>query len=151
MKKTFTMILMAATATLLWSGLQLLPNAWIQALFCRIPLEVSAWWFDAPLNRETFTYRIGKITFEMARSCAGEGFFSLCTALLLWRRFKWCWCAFPLTIALNSLRAILTANLTLSLRGWQFESLAHLTAGAATFIGSLYLVWIFTERSCHGR
>jgi exosortase/archaeosortase family protein len=151
MKKPFTFIWMAATASLLWSGLQFLPDAWIQQVFCRVPLEVTAWWFDAPIDRAEFTYRVGRITFEMARSCAGDSFFSLCAAILLWRSLKWSWVALPLTLVLNTLRAILTATLTLKLRDCPFESLAHLTAGAATFMGALYLVWILTEKRRHGR
>jgi hypothetical protein len=131
--------------------LQLLPDAIILPLFCRPPATLAAWWFQVPLEAHTLTYIVDGITFEMARSCSAERFFAIATALLIWRAPKWCWGAFPLTLVLNSLRAILTATLTLIFHGWRFEGLVHLTAGALLFISTLYLLWILTERHHHVR
>lgn len=137
------------TAIVLHTGLQLLPDAWAIPCFCRVPATCSAFWFQTTLNTETLTYIVDGISFEMARSCSGEGFFSIAFSLLLWRKPKWCWAAFPLTLILNTLRAILTATLTLTLHDSRFESIAHLTAGASIFIGTLYLLWFLTGTSRH--
>lgn len=137
------------TAIVLHTGLQLLPDAWALPLFCRVPATCSTFWFQTTLNTETLTYIVDGISFEMARSCSGEGFFSIAFSLLLWRKPKWCWAAFPLTLILNTLRAILTATLTLTLHGSRFESIVHLIAGASIFIGTLYLLWFLTNKPRH--
>jgi hypothetical protein len=143
-------IAIIATAIAIHLLLFTLPDTLILPLFCRTPATVAAWWFHVPLDIHTLTYTVNGITFEMARSCSAENFFAIATALLIWRAPKWCWGALPLTLILNSLRAILTATLTLACRGWRFEGLVHLTAGATLFIGTLYLLWILTERHPHG-
>ncbi len=135
-----------ATAIAMKLLLQFLPDAFILPLFCRVPATLAAWWFHVPLETATLTYVVDGITFEMARSCSAENFFAICLSLLIWRAPKWCWGAFPLTLLLNSLRAILTATLTLVFHGWRFEGLVHLTAGASLFMGTLYLLWTLTER-----
>lgn len=140
---------MIATAVVLHLILQALPDAFVLPLFCRIPATVAAWWFHVPLELSTLTYKVQGITFEMARSCSAESFFALATALLLWRCPKWSWATLPLTLILNSLRAILTATLTLTFHGTRWDALVHLVAGASLFIGTLYLLWILTESHRH--
>lgn len=137
------------TAMAIHCGLQWMPDAWMMPLFCRLPATCAAFWFGVPLDPTSLTYVVNDVPFEMARSCSGEGFFSIAFSLLLWRKPKWCWAAFPLTLILNSLRAILTATLTLTLHGSRFESLVHLTAGAVIFICTLYLLWFLTGTSHH--
>lgn len=138
-----------ATAVAIKSLLLLCPDVWILPLFCRVPASLAAWWFHTSLDPNTLTYEVDGVLFEMARSCSAENFFAICFTLLIWRAPKWCVIAFPLTLLLNSLRAILTATLTLAFHGWRFEGLVHLTAGASLFMGTLYLLWILTERKRH--
>lgn len=137
------------TAIALHILLKTLPDNVMLPLFCRVPAEAAALWFNAPLSLPSLTYTVNDLTFQMARSCSGETFFSIAFAILLWRRPCWSLAAYPLTLFLNSLRAILTATLTLHLHGWRFEGLAHLVAGATLFIGTLYLLWALTERTHH--
>lgn len=149
MTRSLSLLGFILTAIVLHAGLQLLPDTWALPCFCRVPATCSAIWFQTTLNTETLTYIVDGISFEMARSCSGEGFFSIAFSLLLWRKPKWCWAALPLTLILNTLRAILTATLTLFLHGNRFESIVHLIAGASIFITTLYLLWFLTGTSRH--
>ena len=149
MKRLKQPLTIIATALLLQWVLERLPDALMLPLFCRVPATFAAAWFNVPLEVNTLNYTVNDITFEMARSCSAETFFSIATAIIFWRNRAWTWCTFPLTLFLNSLRAVLTATLTLTCHGTRLEALIHLVAGAALFIGTLYLLWILTERRRH--
>ncbi len=126
--------------------LHVLPDDVTLPLFCRLPAEIASAWFAVPLDRETLTYIVHHHPFAITRTCAATGFFSIALMLLLIRRAPWAWFAYPLTLAVNSLRIIAATLLTLALNGFRYERLAHMALGTFFFVSTLVLLWFFTER-----
>ncbi len=145
-----TLLLFALTVGVLSAGVACLPDSLVLPLFCRLPAEIAAAWFGVPLDRATLTYSFGGNLFEISRNCAATGFFSAAFALLLLRRPKYCWLAYPISLAVNALRIIAASLLTHLLHGFRYERLAHMSLGALLFLSTLLLLWHLTERKTHG-
>ncbi len=144
------MIIFLALVIGLGEAMRFVPDGLVELLFCRVPAELTAAWLCVPLDRETLTYIFCEKHFVVARSCAATGFFAAAFALLLVRRARWCWLAYPLTLAINTLRILSATLLAVALDGTRVERFSHLVLGAILFLATLFGLWYLTERKPHG-
>ena len=134
---------------LLWA----LPDVAIIPLFCYAPAWLAAAWFNAPLETPDLAWQAGDATFVMARSCSGETFCALAAAVLIaGRRWRWMWAAYPLTLAVNTLRVIAACACAPFIEGTRLEAAAHLGLGILFFLGALLaLSFLNFWRPHHGK
>lgn len=135
-----------SVAAVVYGIVSALPEGVVSVALCRVPLEGAAAWFGVAPDRAAMTYALGGETFAMTRACAAEGFLAMAVGVMAVRCPRWCWVAYPLTLALNTLRAVAATTAVLALPGFRFERALHLALGTMLFAGVLCGIWLLTEK-----
>ena len=151
-------VIFAALCGVMKLILAALPESAILASFCRVPAEVAAFYYGAPLEIETLSFTVKGVTLAVTRACAATDFFSLVVAVLLTARILregWRWrqlvllpIAWGITLAVNSLRIIALVPVD-AVFPRDHAPVVHLLAGVAFFLPAFAGVWwySFKEKS----
>ena len=157
-----TTIWRANTVFLLASGcvtlivcwlLRMFPESAVVPVFCRVPAELAAGYYNAGLQRPELLFAVNGITFAVERSCAATDFFSMVTGLLTYlclrlRRPALALAILPaawgVTLLANTVRLIFLVPAT----AWVYRSLpertfalSHQAIGTLVFLTLFIILW----------
>ena len=148
-----------------WGMLRLAPDSLIVPVFCRIPAELAARYYNVALQIPELIFSVRGATFEVIRPCGAMDFFSMVSGLLVYGmltirlrnlRTKFlaqtgisvllCLFALPLawlvTIATNAVRLVFLVPVR-ALMYHYFSEKAYAAGafGALVFLTSFILLW----------
>jgi exosortase/archaeosortase family protein len=86
LSKHLPLLISCCAALAAWLVLRMLPDSFILPVFCRIPAELAARYYNAELQTPGLLFSVRGTVFEVARTCAATDFFSMVAGLLtyLW-------------------------------------------------------------------
>ena len=143
-----------------WWIVRVLPDAFVVPVFCRVPAEVAAQYYNAALQLPELAFAVRGLTVEVIRPCGATDFFSMVTGLFVYL----CLCrengsrrrspsrlhflavlplAWVFTIIANTIRIILLVPV----KGWvyhhPFLGRIHLDdrLGTIVFLSLFMLLW----------
>jgi len=139
-----------------WGMLRLAPDSLIVPVFCRIPAELAARYYNVALQTPELIFSVRGATFEVIRPCGATDFFSMVSGLLVYGMLMirpqtgmsvlLYLLALPLawlvTIATNAVRLIFLVPVR-ALMYHYFSEKAYAAGafGALVFLTSFILLW----------
>lgn len=147
---TKRLLILFACCAVLKGVLWFLPDASVLAAFCRIPAEVAAFHYGAPLDATNLSFTAHGVTLAVTRACAATDFFTLVASTLVTARIlRKGWIArntldfllaWLITLVVNSLRIIALVPVD-ALFPKDHAPIIHLLAGVAFFLPAFVFIW----------
>ena len=142
-------------AIVLWTILRFLPDSFIVSLFCRIPAELAALFYNAELQKPELLFEARGVVFHVARSCAATDFFVMCSTIdiLVCRRFRRTGMsivlfAYLFTLLVNTIRLIFLVPATAFMYNHlpvKTHAAFHQFAGTIIFLTAFIILWEFSR------